>query len=122
MSGFVAQDRHARRRGAGDHSYNLRARILYPKWDLDAGYQEVGDFFNPEVGFLTRRGYRKPDVRVMTRFRPKDFIKLQEVRPHATVRGFWGFDGFQETGYAHLDNHWQFKDTHRGAHRDEPHA
>ena len=47
----------------------------------------------------------------MTRFRPKDFMKLQEVRPHATVRGFWGFDGFQETGYAHLDNHWQFRDS-----------
>ena len=74
-------------------------------------YQEVGDAFNPEVGFLTRRGYRKPDVRVMTRFRPKDFMKLQEVRPHATYRGFWGYDGFQETGYSHLDNHWQFRNS-----------
>lgn len=101
-----------------DHAFNLRTRILYPKWDLDVGFQEVGAGFNPEVGFLTRSGYRKPDVRVMTRFRPKDFIKLQEVRPHATLRGFWGLDpqtgnpyGFQETGYAHLDNHWQFKDS-----------
>jgi hypothetical protein len=101
-----------------DHAYNLRARILYPKWDLDAGFQEVGAGFNPEVGFLTRRGYRKPDVRVMSRFRPKEFLKLQEVRPHATFRGFWGLDpatgdpyGFQETGYVHLDNHWQFKDS-----------
>ena len=110
VSGFVAKT-DTPGVESRDHAYNLRARILYPKWDLDAGYQEVGDFFNPEVGFLTRRGYRKPDVRVMTRFRPKEFIKLQEVRPHATVRGFWGFDGFQETGYAHLDNHWQFKDS-----------
>jgi hypothetical protein len=94
-----------------DYAYNLRARVLYPKWDLDAGYQEVADLFNPEVGFLTRRGYRKPDVRVMTRFRPKDFMKLQEVRPHATYRAFWGFDGFQETGYTHLDNHWQFRNS-----------
>jgi hypothetical protein len=37
-----------------DHAFNLRARVLYPRWDLDAGYQEVGDQFNPEVGFLTR--------------------------------------------------------------------
>ena len=110
VSGFVAKT-DTPGVESRDHAYNLRARILYPKWDLDAGYQEVADLFNPEVGFLTRRGYRKPDVRVMTRFRPKDFIKLQEVRPHATVRGFWGFDGFQETGYAHLDNHWQFKDS-----------
>jgi len=110
VSGFLAKTDTPGVSGR-DHSFNLRARVLYPKWDLDAGYQEVGDDFNPEVGFLTRKGYRKPDVRVMTRFRPKDFMKLQEVRPHATFRGFWGFDGFQETGYAHLDNHWQFKDS-----------
>ncbi|HWI19182.1 MAG TPA: hypothetical protein VNT81_15620, partial [Vicinamibacterales bacterium] len=47
----------------------------------------------------------------MTRFRPKDFIKIQELRPHATFRGFWGLDGFQETGFLHLDNHWQFRDS-----------
>ena len=110
VSGFVAKT-DTPGAESKDYAYNLRARILYPKWDLDVGYQEVADLFNPEVGFLTRRGYRKPDVRVMTRFRPKDFMKLQEVRPHATVRGFWGFDGFQETGYAHLDNHWQFRDS-----------
>jgi hypothetical protein len=110
VSGFLAKTDTPGVSGR-DHSFNLRARVLYPKWDLDAGYQEVGDDFNPEVGFLTRKGYRKPDVRVMTRFRPKGFMKLQEVRPHATFRGFWGFDGFQETGYGHLDNHWQFKDS-----------
>ncbi|HTM33326.1 MAG TPA: DUF5916 domain-containing protein [Vicinamibacterales bacterium] len=110
VSGFVAKTDTPEADGR-DYSFNLRGRVLYPKWDLDAGYQEVGDAFNPEVGFLTRRGYRKPDVRVMTRFRPKDFMKLQEVRPHATYRGFWGYDGFQETGYSHLDNHWQFRNS-----------
>ena len=108
--GFRGQDRHARRREQGPLLQPSRPHPV-PEVGSRRGYQEVGDFFNPEVGFLTRRGYRKPDVRVMTRFRPKEFIKLQEVRPHATVRGFWGFDGFQETGYAHLDNHWQFKDS-----------
>jgi Domain of unknown function (DUF5916) len=47
-----------------DHAFNIRARVLYPKWDLDAGYQEVADRFNPEVGFLTRDGYRKPVQRI----------------------------------------------------------
>jgi hypothetical protein len=110
VSGFMARTDTPGVDG-DDHAFNLRARVLYPRWDLDAGYQEVGDQFNPEVGFLSRRGYRKPDVRVMSRFRPTDFLKLQEVRPHATYRGFWGFDGFQETGYTHLDNHWQFKNS-----------
>ena len=50
----------------------------------------MGDHFNPEVGFLRRRDYRKPDVLVMTRFRPKDLLGLLEVRPHVSFRGFWG--------------------------------
>ncbi len=110
VSGFLAKTQTPGR-GGRDHSFNVRTRILYPKYDLDLGYQEVGDDFNPEVGFLTRGGYRKPDVRAFTRFRPKKFLRLQEIRPHANWRGFYGFDGFQETGYAHIDSHWQFKDS-----------
>lgn len=94
-----------------DYAFNVRSQTNRPQWDLNAGYQEVGDGFNPEIGFLSRRGYRKPDVSVMTRFRPDDFINIQELRPHATFRGFWGLDGFQETGFLHLDNHWQFRNS-----------
>jgi hypothetical protein len=72
----------------------------------------VGEQFNPEVGFLSRRGYRKPDARILTRFRPSDFIGIHELRPHATYRAFFGFDGFQETGYLHLDNHWQWQNSY----------
>ena len=109
ISGFFAKTDTPGLSGS-DHSFNLRSRFLYPKVDLDFGYQEVGDNFNPEVGFLTRDGYRKPDIRVFSRLRPKDKFKLLEIRPHMQWRGFWGLDGFQETGYAHLDNHLQFKD------------
>jgi hypothetical protein len=94
-----------------DHAFNVRSQTNRPQWDFNIGYQEVGGGFNPEVGFLSRRGYRKPDASLMTRFRPKDFINIQELRPHATFRGFWGLDGFQETGFMHLDNHWQFRDS-----------
>ena len=97
---------------ADDFAYNIRSRTNMPRYDLELGYQEVGDEFNPEVGFLSRRGYRKPDARVLTRFRPKDFLNLQEVRPHVSYRAFWGFDDFQETGYTHIDNHWQFRNAY----------
>jgi Domain of unknown function (DUF5916)/Carbohydrate family 9 binding domain-like len=95
----------------GDYAFNVRSQTNRPQWDLNVGYQEVGDGFDPQIGFLSRRGYRKPDASLMTRFRPKDFIHIQELRPHATFRGFWGLDGFQESGFLHLDNHWQFRDS-----------
>lgn len=110
ISGFVAA---TEREGTPtDTAFNLRSRTNTRRADFDIGYQQVGDHFNPEVGFLTRRGYRKPDMRIMTRFRPKSFLGLQELRPHASYRSFWGFDGFQETMYTHIDNHWQFRNAY----------
>jgi hypothetical protein len=47
----------------------------------------------------------------MTRFRPDDFLRLHEIRPHATCRGSWAFDGLQETADLRLDSHWQFRDS-----------
>jgi hypothetical protein len=110
ISGFAARTETPGVR-EDDHAFNLRSQTNRKQWDLNFGYQEVGQGFDPQIGFLSRRGYRKSDVSVMTRFRPQDFIRIQELRPHATFRGFWGFDGFQETGYLHLDNHWQFRDS-----------
>ena len=95
-----------------DYAYNLRTRTNQPRYDLEFGYQEVGAQFNPEVGFLTRRGYRKPDARLMTRFRPADFLHMQEIRPHTTIRAFYGFDGLLESLYWHIDSHWQLRNSY----------
>jgi hypothetical protein len=72
-------------------------------------YTEVGGDFNPEVGFLTRTEYRKVDGFLMRRIRPDDLWGLLEIRPHISYTGFWDFDGFQETGFIHLDSHWEFR-------------
>ena len=37
-----------------DTAFNLRSRTNTRRVDFDFGYQQVGDDFNPEVGFLTR--------------------------------------------------------------------
>jgi uncharacterized protein DUF5916 len=95
-----------------DHAFNVRSRTSVPRFDLELGYQEVGAKFNPEVGFYSRRGYRKPDVRLLTRWRPRDVMNLQELRPHTSFRAFYGFDGFRESSQWHIDNHWQFKNSY----------
>ena len=110
LSGFLAKT-DTPGVGDSDHAFNIRSQTNRPQWDLNVGFQEVGSGFNPAIGFYSRRGYRKPDAMLMTRFRPSDFINIQELRPHAAFRGFWGLDGFQETGFLHLDNHWQFRDS-----------
>ena len=109
LSSFVAKTETPGVHG-DDHAFNVRSRTSVPRFDLELGYQEVGSGFNPEVGFLSRRGYRKPDVRFLTRWRPASSI-LQELRPHTQYRAFVGFDGFIESMLWHIDNHWQFRNS-----------
>ncbi|HSL22975.1 MAG TPA: DUF5916 domain-containing protein [Vicinamibacterales bacterium] len=111
LSGFAAGTSGPGERG-DDYAFNVRSRTNVPRFDLELGYQEVGERFDPEVGFLTRRGYRKPDFRVMTRFRPRDFLSLHEIRPHTRFSAFVGFDGLLETMFWHIDSHWQFRNSY----------
>ena len=97
---------------AEQHAVNAGARYDSEAWLLSFQYTEVGEGFNPELGFLRRSAYRSPDATIFHRYRPKHFLGLQEVRPHISYRGFWDFDGFQETGFLHIDNHWEWKNGH----------
>jgi hypothetical protein len=92
-----------------DAAFNLGAGLRSPAWELNAEYTEVQGNFNPEVGFLARRDFRKPEGVVLHRHRPRDFLGLLEIRPHVSYRGYWKPDGFQESGFLHVDNHLEWK-------------
>ena len=94
---------------ADEHAYNLAASYNSEAWLLTATYTEVSERFNPEVGFLRRKGFRSPTFLIFHRYRPKDFLGFLELRPHASYQGFWKFNGFQETGRLHVDNHWEWR-------------
>ncbi|MCK0190740.1 DUF5916 domain-containing protein [Arenibacter sp. F20364] len=109
MTGF-----YARTNGPMDtineHSFRLKTDYVWNSWEIGGGYTEVGEGFNPEVGFLQRSAFRKPEARVLYHYRPKDENSvILELRPHISYNSFWNFDGFQETSYTHIDNHWEFK-------------
>jgi hypothetical protein len=110
FSGFVAKTSTPDSQ-LDQYAYKFGGRYDSPAWLLSAYYTEVADGFNPEVGFLRRsdNGYRKVDWTILNRIRPKNFIGIQELRPHASYRGYWNLEGFQETGHLHVDNHWEFK-------------
>lgn len=108
VSGFAAGSAGP---GSGSDEYAFRVGSLYDarSWYFSANYAEVGEGFNPEVGFLIREGFRKVDGMILHRIRPESFIGIQELRPHVSYRAYWNFEGFQETGHLHMDNHWQWK-------------
>jgi hypothetical protein len=95
-----------------DHAFSVRGDYNSEKWSNGLGYSEVGGDFNPEVGFVSRTDYRKADFRILRRYRPEDLWGLQELRPHVAYRGYWNFDGVYESGWWHVDNHWEFRSGH----------
>jgi hypothetical protein len=98
-----------------EYAFQLGASHTTEKWRLGAGYAQVGDNFNPEVGFLARdNGFRKIEGSVNRNIRLAEgtFWKFLELRPHVNYEGFWNFAGLLETGRTHIDQHWQFRAGH----------
>ncbi len=108
LQSWVAKTQTPGRDGRED-AFSLAADWSSADWALGASYTEVGEDFNPEVGFLARSEYRKVRLLALRRVRPKELWGLLEIRPHASYTGYWKFDGFQETGFLHLDSHWEFR-------------
>jgi hypothetical protein len=112
VSGFVARTMAPGAQGDGQ-AWQVAAQRNTQAWELRASYTEVGEHFRPEVGFLSRPGgFRKPEFLVFHRYRPRDFLRLQEMRPHVSYRGFWKPDGLYESGHLHVDSHWEFRSGH----------
>ncbi|MEM7350367.1 MAG: DUF5916 domain-containing protein [Acidobacteriota bacterium] len=105
--GFVAKTDTSEADG-DDLAFRLGGAYSSEDWSATLNYTEVGDAFDPQVGFLARRDYRKADGFALRRIRPKKLWGLHEMRPHVSYRAFWSPDGFQETGFLHVDNHWEW--------------
>ncbi len=78
-------------------------------WPGRIRFMQVGDDFNPEVGFVDRRGYRHIEINQERIFRFPSVPWLRESNPHVTYRRYEDFDGFLETGYLHMDAELKFE-------------
>ena len=92
-----------------DDALSISATYNSADWTNFIAYSQVGANFNPEVGFLARSNYRKYSGMIFRRIRPENLWGLHELRPHINYSGYWDFDGFQESGKIHLDNHWEWE-------------
>ena len=108
VDGWIAKTETPGLDGRHD-AFALNGHYNSEKWFSNLSYSEVGEDFNPEVGFLSRTDYRKGNVTLLRRFRPDNFWNMLEMRPHISYTGYWKFDGFQESGVLHMDSHFEFK-------------
>lgn len=109
LSGFAARTSTPGLAGNQD-AYELSVNSDSPRWQLTSMFTAVGRNFKPEAGFLSRDGgFRKGEALVFHRYRPKDTLGLLEVRPHASYRGYWNPDGSQQSGFGHIDSHYEWR-------------
>ena len=92
-----------------DHAFKLSANYNWDGWNILAGYTEVGEGFNPEVGFLQRSAFKKPEFLIFKAHRPKNWGNILEIRPHISYRSYKDFDNNLITSFLHIDNHWEWK-------------
>ena len=79
----------------------------------NAGYSQVGEHFNPEVGFLPRRAYRRVEGRYNLSYQPARWPWLRRIAPHVNFRATMNLENELETS----QGHWHFLDlrTNSGA-------
>ena len=111
VQGFVGRTQTPGRTGR-DHALSLSTRYDSEAWRFIGGYQENGEDFNPEVGFLRRTGgFRKFDVGLNSTSRPDGFLKFQELTPHMSFTRFWNLDRVMESSFLHLHFQGEFEDS-----------
>jgi len=108
LSAWAAQTSTPGRNGR-DEAFAAKAAYDSAEWSYRLEYGQVGEDFNPEVGFLSRSDFRRVSAFLMRRIRPDDLWGLLEIRPHASYTGYWDFDGFEESGRLHNDIHWEYR-------------
>jgi len=104
LSGFIARTDSGGAQKAFGSDYAGRAFYNFTNnlWQVSGGYSQVGKTFNPEVGFLPRRGYRRPEFRAFFQPQPKKIKWIRRVAPHISYNSYYDFDGNLQTEAWHI--------------------
>jgi hypothetical protein len=92
-------------RSGDDLGYSARVAYQTRDWNHSVRVLQVGEDFNPEVGFLNRpAGYRLTEVNLLRWVRKPEWSWFRHWNPHFSWREFRGLnDNFRQTGYFHID-------------------
>lgn len=104
LSGFLARTDSGGAASANGSDYAGRAFYNFTNnlWQISGGFSQVGKTFNPEVGFLPRRGYRRPEFRAFFQPQPKKIAWIRRVAPHVSYNAYYDFDGELQSEAWHI--------------------
>ncbi len=85
-------------------SWSGRVAYQTRDWNHSVRVLQVGEAFNPEVGFMSRpAGYRFEEVMLMRLVRSPKWKEVRQWNPHISLRRYVGTDGFLQSTWAHID-------------------
>jgi len=91
-----------------DAAFTVRVGQQDAKWNNSIRYLQVGEDFNPEVGFLPRAGYRFMEGSLFRIIRTPGIPWMRQWNPHITLREWRGFDWEHQSNYYHFDPEFDF--------------
>ena len=110
---FLARTDSPESKGGSDYAGRALYTYTHRSWTSSAGYSQVGEGFNPEVGFLRRRAYRQAEGRFNLSYQPKRWPWIRRIQPHTNFSVFTNLQNELESS----SGHWHFFDiqTRTGA-------
>ncbi len=110
---FLARTDSPESKGGSDYAGRAAYTYVHPSWTAGGGYAQVGDAFNPDVGFLRRRAFRSADGRFNLSYQPKRWPWIRRIQPHTNFTVFTNLQNELESS----SGHWHFFDiqTRTGA-------
>jgi hypothetical protein len=106
VTAFLARTDSPETKGGSDYAGALSYGYTNEMWNNGVGFTQVGDRFNPEVGFLQRRGYRRLELRSNMRYQPKQWPWIRRISPHVNYNGYVDLQNRLESS----QGHWHFFD------------
>jgi hypothetical protein len=102
LQAFLARTDSPEARGGTD--YAGRVAYLYANnvWSGNLAYTQVGERFNPEVGFLRRRAFRSAEGRYNLSYQPVNSRWIRRIQPHVNYTAFFTLDNVLESSQGHF--------------------
>src|SRR5258705_1885014 len=88
LTAFMARTDSPESKGGSDYAGALSFQHTNEVWTNGGGFTQVGDRFNPEVGFLQLRGYRRFEARSNMRYQRKQWPCIRSISPHISYNAY----------------------------------
>jgi len=99
---FISRTDSPARKGGSDYAGRVNYNYANDLWSGNMSYSQVGEHFNPEVGFLPRLAYRRVEGRYALSYQPQGSTWIRRFAPHVSYRMTADLENRLETSRGHF--------------------